>query len=824
MTLKPLFPSFFIGGLECSSHRLGRGTRLDVLASSRHCEFYPQDYARLRAHGISTLRSGLAWDQIEARPGEYRFAPMLGRVRAAREMGMHVVWDLCHYGWPDDLDIFSAAFIDRFAAYAGAAARMLAAETDGPIFVCPINEISFFAWGGGDVGYLNPFWRGRGHELKVHLVRAAIAAVEAVWASAPGARIVHVDPVINVIAHPDRPHDHPWAEGHRQAQYQAWDMLSGQAWPQLGGSPRHLDIVGVNYYSNNQWIHGSGTVWRDDPLYRPFRQILTEVHERYHRPLFVAETGAEGDARAGWAGYVAGEVEAALHAGTPVEGLCLYPILNHPGWDDDRHCHNGMWDYADDTGHRPLYQPLADVVTAFTPRLTAARAALLAEDARRIRQGARALALEGALRVGETAPQPRVMLFTDSLEASGMGEHMATLAEALRDRCAITFAMPGTEANLPYLRRATRAGVAVEQMRVRGEDRASFEHLRDRLRDGRFDVFHAHAGIAYEGHDAVYAALFSDVPARLRTEHLPYTLNTPFDRAHYARLLGVIDHVIAVSHASRESFVANGVPERQITTVHNGAAPRIGTRGPQLRTALKLPPGAPLIVTIGRFTDQKGYRDLLAALPTLLAALPTAHFAWVGEGPLWAEMRAAVRAAGWAGRVHLVGQRRDVPDWLHAADLFVLPSLFEGLPIVLLEAMTQCTPVVATAVGGVPELITDGVHGRLVAPGQPDMLAQAVIEAVRTPALRKAWAAAAAERVQAAFTPQAMAEKTLALYRAVLDAHIAPAWPLVRADAAPARSAALATASAAPVFRAPRPASTARVQHIATEKDPEWNR
>src|SRR5205823_2687815 len=82
---------------------------------------------------------------------------------------------------------------------------------------------------------------------------------------------------------------------------------------------------------------------RRHPLYRPLREMLLELYDRYHRPLFMAETGAEDSARASWLRYVCDEVKAATAEGGPFHGICLYPILNHPGWVDDRHCHNGLW-------------------------------------------------------------------------------------------------------------------------------------------------------------------------------------------------------------------------------------------------------------------------------------------------------------------------------------------------------------------------------------------------------------------------------------------------------------------------------------------------
>lgn len=184
-------------------------------------------------------------------------------------------------------------------------------------------------------------------------------SAEAVWHVLPNARIVHAEPVIHIVAHPNRPQDIPAAEKYRLAQYEAWDMLGGRMRPQLGGSEKYLDILGMNYYWNNQWIHNCPPITRDHPLYRPFRQIAREVYERYRRPLFIAETGIEDDARPEWLRYMATETIAAIDAGVPIEGLCLYPILCHPGWDDDRHCHNGLWDYADASGERDICQPLA---------------------------------------------------------------------------------------------------------------------------------------------------------------------------------------------------------------------------------------------------------------------------------------------------------------------------------------------------------------------------------------------------------------------------------------------------------------------------------
>ncbi len=360
-----LFPSFFIGGFECASHRLKPGVRLDLTASTKHDRFAYEDYARLHEYGISTARDGIRWHLIETRPFQYDFKSLAAMVDAARRTSTQIVWDLCHYGWPDDLDIFSAEFVRRFAAMVKAVVRFFRSESDSPIYLAPINEISFFSWAGGESAYLNPFETERANELKTQLVRATIEAIETAWTIDPEIRIVHTDPLINVVHNLERPEEFETAEHYRQLMFQAWDMLAGRVRPELGGREKYLDIIGVNYYSNNQWFWRETSFhpekWLDigDPQYRPLSDLLREVYERYKRPMFISETGTEGEARMKWLRYVCSEVQAAMRLGVPLEGICLYPIVDFPGWGDDRPCETGLWGFADDLGQREVYAPFA---------------------------------------------------------------------------------------------------------------------------------------------------------------------------------------------------------------------------------------------------------------------------------------------------------------------------------------------------------------------------------------------------------------------------------------------------------------------------------
>jgi hypothetical protein len=355
-----LFDSFFIGGLECATHRRRDGRRLDLIAATSHDVNAARDYRMLAEHGLRTVRDGLRWHLIETAPGYFDWSSFLPMLRAARATGTQVIWDLAHWGWPDGLSIWTPAFIDRFAGFAKAAAQIVRDETEAVPFYVPVNEISFWAWAGGTTGFVSPLARNRGNELKAILVRAAIAAVEAVRSVDPRARIVHAEPAIHVVPRSTGRQDIDAARRYTGAQFEALDFLSGRRRPELGGRADYVDIVGVNYYLHNQWIYGGLPISVDCPQYRPFHELLADFYDRYRRPMFVAETGIEGDLRPAWLRMIGDEVSAARQAGVPVEGICLYPILDYPGWEDERSCPTGLFGWAEDDGTRPLHQGLAN--------------------------------------------------------------------------------------------------------------------------------------------------------------------------------------------------------------------------------------------------------------------------------------------------------------------------------------------------------------------------------------------------------------------------------------------------------------------------------
>lgn len=342
MTHSTLFDSWWQGGFEASTMLFSHRPRVDVTAATHHDVRAAQDYALLRAHGIRTLRDGLRWPAMEPAPGVYDLDAWTGMLRAAERSSVQVIWDLLHFGYPDHLDPWSEAFVAAFAAFSHAAATRFRETSDAVPWWAPVNEISYWSFGGGQHAHFAPFGLARGEEWKAQLVRCSLAAMASCRAVDPRARFLHTDPVIHTVDDSGSRTQAARAEADRQSMFEAWDMIGGLARPELGGWPEALDVVGVNFYGNNEKFVDGRPVPMGDIFYRPLHQILIEVWERYRRPILLSEIGAEAGNGPGWLRYVSGEARIAAEQGVPIEGLCLYPIMDYPGWTDDRHCPIGL--------------------------------------------------------------------------------------------------------------------------------------------------------------------------------------------------------------------------------------------------------------------------------------------------------------------------------------------------------------------------------------------------------------------------------------------------------------------------------------------------
>jgi glycosyltransferase involved in cell wall biosynthesis len=231
----------------------------------------------------------------------------------------------------------------------------------------------------------------------------------------------------------------------------------------------------------------------------------------------------------------------------------------------------------------------------------------------------------------------------------------------------------------------------------------------------------------------------------------------------------LVDGFIAVS-----SDVGNSVraayrpPNDRLTVIPNGVdteryAVSIDRR--EVRVRAGLPVDGPLAIVVAKLMEQKGHAVYLDALPGVLERVPGLHTAFVGDGALRDVLRARAARLGVAGKVSFLGSRDDVPALLSASDLFVLPSLWEGLPMALLEAMASRLPVVATSVSGTREVVEPDRSGVLIAPGRADMLAAAMAEVLRDGERADALGAAARLRVEDWYSARTQALRHARLYR-----------------------------------------------------------
>jgi hypothetical protein len=332
------FASFVMGGFEGASFAFWDGRRVDVIASSGHDRKCSEDYQLLASVGIRTVRDSFRWPLIEPRPGHYDWSSVTEMVLASVSSDSQVIWDLCHFGLPDWIDAGALDFPLRFAAYAKEAAKYIRSLDPRAQWWCPINEISYWAHAAGDAAYMHPTMGGRAAFLKIQLAQAFLAARTAILSVDSRSRFIATDPLICVSDG-----DGMLCEVERGYSYEAWDMLLGMKFPEMEGARDAIDVIGVNYYPDNQWrMPGRVPVGMGQRGYRPLRLLLSDLWQRYGKPMILSETSAEDSNLENWLAYVSSEVRWARAAGIPVFGICLYPVMDYPGWLDGRHCRCGL--------------------------------------------------------------------------------------------------------------------------------------------------------------------------------------------------------------------------------------------------------------------------------------------------------------------------------------------------------------------------------------------------------------------------------------------------------------------------------------------------
>lgn len=346
------------------------------------------------------------------------------------------------------------------------------------------------------------------------------------------------------------------------------------------------------------------------------------------------------------------------------------------------------------------------------------------------------------------------------LRAQGVDARMLILSEA-NDEVPELFIQSLEAAQVPYhvLRLPTPKGV------LHPVTLQAINQLRGYFRQEKPDLVHTHL---------YYGDLYGIPAARLA--RIPFVVSTRHNIEQYRkkrlwRLTGRgTTHVIAISDAvARFTHTQEAVPTKKITTVYHGIPlPDDDLPVKSLRHDLGLSDDAVIVVTVARLTEQKGIRYAIDAFALIREATSDVRYVVVGDGELRQELELQVRASGLTDLVHFLGWRDDTDALLAQCDVFLLPSLWEGFGIALLEAMAHRLPIVCSRVGATPEIVMDGETGYLVEAGNPPSIADGLTKLLNDPEKARRMGEAGRQRLESVFSLQSMIDQTAAVYHRLL--------------------------------------------------------
>ncbi|MFL5627478.1 MAG: glycosyltransferase family 4 protein [Ktedonobacteraceae bacterium] len=371
-------------------------------------------------------------------------------------------------------------------------------------------------------------------------------------------------------------------------------------------------------------------------------------------------------------------------------------------------------------------------------------------------------------RLYQPLPPLRLLLVADSLNVGGAERHVVSLASALVQRGhMVTLACSFGGTLVPL---AEQAGVLVlplwQRLIKRRLSPIFTWKLAKLVRQHHFDLVHAHMYASAVA--SAYATLGTGLPLVL-TEHSQATwrsgLACRYSRWSYRRAR----HIIAVSKEIRRRLIEqDGASFDRVSVIMN-ALPPLPEPPVSLRSDLPIPSGKGLLVGVAaRLQAEKGVVYFLEAAAHILQFMPDVQFLIIGDGPLQQALRAYAERLGVQGHVHFLGFRLDARELIASLDVLVIPSLSEGTPLVTLEAMNAGVPVVASAVGGIPEQIDHQREGLLVPPGNALALSEAVLYLLQNPLMRKLLGDAGQQRALSQFCFTTMVQETEDVYYTAL--------------------------------------------------------
>jgi len=316
------------------------------------------------------------------------------------------------------------------------------------------------------------------------------------------------------------------------------------------------------------------------------------------------------------------------------------------------------------------------------------------------------------------------------------------------------------------------SGVRVESFGGSGPwDPVPLGRLWSWIRRERFDVIHSH--LYWANLAARLAGRSAGTPVVINSHHGTDAWLSPSRRFMEKATAPLADRIVACSEAVRLCAISDvGLPEGKVVTVTNGIRVERfsdGSRREAIRASLNLAKDRVVLGTVGRLDEPvKGLAILVQAMESVAERIPEAICLLIGDGPARASLEGAVERRGLTGHIRFLGERRDVPDLLHALDLYVQPSLMEGFGLSVLEAMAAGKAVVASGVGGIPEVVTDSITGDLVPPGNPSTLAAAILALLEDPTRRESYGREGLLRARNSFPLEKMVRGWTDLYRDLL--------------------------------------------------------
>jgi glycosyltransferase involved in cell wall biosynthesis len=371
-----------------------------------------------------------------------------------------------------------------------------------------------------------------------------------------------------------------------------------------------------------------------------------------------------------------------------------------------------------------------------------------------------------------------VLHFTNSVVRGGAEEHILTLFRQLDRKyfrlhlvcppeCAETL-----KNDLPH---DVRLNILNLQKPYQFEGASRLARI---IRENKIGIVHSH--LFGSSLAASPIAWICRVPVVVETPHIREAWRHGFIKGHYVidRFVSrFVDHYIAVSEANARYLIQEkGLPASKVHVIHNGCDLNKFKLDNHLRRNLRNSLGFTeenlVLLVLGRLELQKGHRFLLEAFAQVHRELPQSRLVCVGDGALREELQAQTRALQIQDRVYFVGQQANVNAWLTMADVSILPSLFEGLPLVAIESLAATRPIIATSVDGTVEVVVSEKTGLTVPPGDVGALAKAILRLLRNPELRQQLALAGRRWVEEHFSDEQQRRKTQDLYLRTWNQHL----------------------------------------------------